>query len=187
MSVLRSSAAVYAKSDKNCGHEFFALIVKPTFAPVPVHLGNPGQLLAIGASAILPSFERNFAKLRFLRMSPNRYVRLQRLDMVRGAQRRAYSPIATVLELAGRYGFSELGRFPANLSNCSARPPFDDVALCASRSCETRLPNMHRLLNVPSATFKTIISGYQKVVGQVRLVQRGSACLRSSSPRNMVI
>jgi hypothetical protein len=39
-------------------------------------------------------------------MSPNRYVLLQRLDMVRAALRRAYSPTATVAELARRYGFS---------------------------------------------------------------------------------
>ena len=56
MSVLRSSAAVYAKSDKDCGEEFFALIVKPTFALVPVHLES--------RSIARNRRERNLAKLR---------------------------------------------------------------------------------------------------------------------------
>lgn len=49
----------------------------------------------------------------FLGMGPNRYVRLQRLNRVRAALRHADAPTATVSELAGRHGFSELGRFAA--------------------------------------------------------------------------
>jgi AraC-like DNA-binding protein len=48
---------------------------------------------------------------RFLGMSPNRYLRLQHLNMVRAALRRVDSANATVAELAERYGFKELGRF----------------------------------------------------------------------------
>jgi AraC-like DNA-binding protein len=47
----------------------------------------------------------------FLGMNPNRYIRLQHLNMVRAALRQAESPTATVSELATRFGFWELGRF----------------------------------------------------------------------------
>jgi AraC-like DNA-binding protein len=49
----------------------------------------------------------------FLGMNPNRYLRLQHLNMVRAALRRADIATATVGELAWLYGFSELGRFAA--------------------------------------------------------------------------
>jgi AraC-like DNA-binding protein len=47
----------------------------------------------------------------FLGLSPNRYLRLRHLNMVRAALRQAESPTATVSELATRFGFWELGRF----------------------------------------------------------------------------
>jgi transcriptional regulator GlxA family with amidase domain len=45
-----------------------------------------------------------------LGMGPNRYIRLQRLNLVRGALRRVEAP-RPIGEIARRYGFSELGRF----------------------------------------------------------------------------
>lgn len=48
---------------------------------------------------------------KFLGMSPSRYLRLRRLNMVREALRRADASTGTVAELARRYGFYELGRF----------------------------------------------------------------------------
>jgi AraC-like DNA-binding protein len=51
--------------------------------------------------------------LEFLGMNPNRYHRLQRLNALRAALRRVDTPTATVGELAGLHGFSELGRFAA--------------------------------------------------------------------------
>jgi AraC-like DNA-binding protein len=47
----------------------------------------------------------------FLGLSPGRYIRLRRLNMVRLALRRADPTIASVAEIAQRYQFSELGRF----------------------------------------------------------------------------
>src|SRR5262249_43246300 len=44
-------------------------------------------------------------------LSPSRYIRLRRLNMVRAALRRADPAIASVAEIAQRYQFSELGRF----------------------------------------------------------------------------
>jgi AraC-like DNA-binding protein len=47
----------------------------------------------------------------FLGMSPNRYLRLQHLNMVRAALRHVEAPSVTVSDLATRFGFWELGRF----------------------------------------------------------------------------
>jgi len=47
----------------------------------------------------------------FLGMSPSRYLRLQRLNLVREELRRVYTPTSTISEIARRYGFWELGRF----------------------------------------------------------------------------
>jgi AraC family ethanolamine operon transcriptional activator len=44
-------------------------------------------------------------------MSPSRYLRLRRLNMVRAALQRAKPAPGAIAELAKRYGFSELGRF----------------------------------------------------------------------------
>jgi AraC-like DNA-binding protein len=49
----------------------------------------------------------------FLGVSPSRYLRLRRLNMVRAALRRADPATARVAEIAQRYQFSELGRFAA--------------------------------------------------------------------------
>jgi AraC-like DNA-binding protein len=50
---------------------------------------------------------------KFLGMSPNRYLRQRRLNMVHAILRHAEQPPASVEEVARRYGFSELGRFAA--------------------------------------------------------------------------
>jgi AraC-like DNA-binding protein len=47
----------------------------------------------------------------FLGMGPNRYLRLQRLNLVRAALRRVEAPPPTIGKIAQRYGFLELGRF----------------------------------------------------------------------------
>ena len=47
----------------------------------------------------------------FLAISPSRYMLLRRLKAVRAALRDADPAIASVAEIAGKYGFTELGRF----------------------------------------------------------------------------
>jgi AraC-like DNA-binding protein len=63
--------------------------------------------------AIIGASERTLRECctKFLGMSPSRYLRLQRLNMVRVALRRADASTGTVAEVARRYGFYELGRF----------------------------------------------------------------------------
>jgi AraC-like DNA-binding protein len=50
---------------------------------------------------------------QLLGMSPLRYARLRRLNLVRSALLRANPKASTVAMIAGTYGFSELGRFAA--------------------------------------------------------------------------
>ena len=49
--------------------------------------------------------------IEFLAISPSRYMLLQRLKVVRTALRDADPTVASVAEIAGEYGFTELGRF----------------------------------------------------------------------------
>jgi len=46
-----------------------------------------------------------------LGMTPNKYIRLHRLELVRQALRTAESSTTTVTHIAAQFGFSELGRF----------------------------------------------------------------------------
>ena len=50
---------------------------------------------------------------QFLGMTPSRYLRLRRLNLVRAAIRHADPATASVAELAKQHGFTELGRFAA--------------------------------------------------------------------------
>jgi AraC-like DNA-binding protein len=59
----------------------------------------------------------------FLGMGPGRYIRLRRLNLVRGALRRANPATTSVSELARRYGFSELGRFAIWYRTLFGEPP----------------------------------------------------------------
>ena len=52
--------------------------------------------------------------VEFLGMSPSRYLRLRRFNMVRAALRRADPATATVAEIAQRYVFMDLGRFASD-------------------------------------------------------------------------
>ncbi len=65
----------------------------------------------ICASVGVPERTLRQCSAEFLRMSPSRYMRLRRLNLVRAALRRADPAVATVAGTARGYGFSELGRF----------------------------------------------------------------------------
>ena len=49
--------------------------------------------------------------LKYLGMSPKRYLWLRRMNLARRALRRANAETKTVTEIAAEYGFCELGRF----------------------------------------------------------------------------
>jgi AraC-like DNA-binding protein len=63
----------------------------------------------------------------FLGMSPSRYLRLRRLNMVRTELRRADPATARVAEIARRYQFSELGRFAATYRAVFGEMPSDTL------------------------------------------------------------
>jgi AraC-like DNA-binding protein len=59
----------------------------------------------------------------FLGISPIRYLLLRRLKAVRTALRSADPAAATVAEIAGNYGFTELGRFAGAYQTVFGEPP----------------------------------------------------------------
>jgi AraC-like DNA-binding protein len=88
----------------------------------------------------------------FLGMSPNRYLRLQRLNRVHAALRSVESPFVTVAELARRFGFPELGRFAGMYRLMFGEMP--STTLRRARSpAHTSLPKLHR---PPSSRSDTI-------------------------------
>jgi transcriptional regulator GlxA family with amidase domain len=71
------------------------------------------QISELCAAVGVPERTLRMCCAEFLGMSPNRYLRLRRLNMVRAVLRRTDSPPTSVEEAARCYGFSELGRFAA--------------------------------------------------------------------------
>jgi len=74
-------------------------------------LSEPLTVARISAEIGVPERTLRACCLHVLGMSPSRYLRLRRLNMVRPALQQANPAPGAVTELARRYGFSELGRF----------------------------------------------------------------------------
>jgi AraC-like DNA-binding protein len=72
----------------------------------------------------------------FLGMSPGSYVRLRRLNHVRATLTRANPETASIAEIAGRHGFSELGRFAA-----AYRVAFGEAPSITLRAARSRMVN----------------------------------------------
>jgi AraC-like DNA-binding protein len=64
---------------------------------------------------------------KFLGMSPGRYMRLRRLNMVRAELHRASPATSNIAEIARRYQFSELGRFAASYRAVFGEMPSDTL------------------------------------------------------------
>jgi AraC-like DNA-binding protein len=74
----------------------------------------------------------------FLGMSPARYMRLRRLNMVRAELHRADPKAASVATVARRYQFSELGRFAATYRAIFGEMPSDTLRRTGiMNSCES--------------------------------------------------
>jgi AraC-like DNA-binding protein len=65
------------------------------------------------AAVGVPERSLNMCCGDFLGMSPTRYMRLRRLNLVHVALKNASHASSQVSQIAKRYGFSELGRFAA--------------------------------------------------------------------------
>jgi AraC-like DNA-binding protein len=74
-------------------------------------LSEPLTVAGVSAEIGVPERTLRASCTEVLGMSPSRYLRLRRLNMVRAALHCANPAPGTITELAKRYGFSELGRF----------------------------------------------------------------------------
>jgi AraC-like DNA-binding protein len=93
------------------------------------------QISELCAAIGVPERTLRMCCAEFLGMSPNRYVRLRRLNMVRATLRRIDPLTASVGEVASRYGFSEPGRFAAIY-----RSVFGEMPSTTLRSARTTGP-----------------------------------------------
>ena len=76
-----------------------------------VRIDQPVRLSQVCAALGVPERTLRVCCAQFLGISPTRYLRLRRLNMVRAALRQADRATASVAEIARRHGFSEPGRF----------------------------------------------------------------------------
>jgi len=99
-----------------------------------LRLSEPLTVAGISAEIGVPERTLRACCLDILGMSPGRYLRLRRLNMVRAALQQSQPAPGSVSELAKRYGFSELGRFAAAYRETFGETP----------STTLRSPNLHR-------------------------------------------
>jgi AraC-like DNA-binding protein len=88
-----------------------------------LRLSEPLTVAGISAEIGVPERTLRACCLDILGMSPGRYLRLRRLNMVRAALQCANPAPGTITELAKRYGFSELGRFATSYRQTFGEPP----------------------------------------------------------------
>jgi len=78
-----------------------------------VHAALPTSTAELCAAVGVPQRTLQACCVEFLGMSPSRYLRLRRLNLVRAALQRADPTTASVAKIAESYQFFELGRFAA--------------------------------------------------------------------------
>jgi transcriptional regulator GlxA family with amidase domain len=88
-----------------------------------LRLGEPLTVAGIAAEIDVPERTLRACCMQILGMSPSRYLRLRRLNMVRAALQCAPPAPGTITELAKRYGFSELGRFATSYRQIFGEAP----------------------------------------------------------------
>jgi len=86
-------------------------------------LSEPLTVTWISAEIGVPERTLRACCLDILGMSPSRYLRLRRLNMVRAALQHANPAPGAITELARRYGFSELGRFATSYRQTFGEAP----------------------------------------------------------------
>lgn len=83
-----------------------------------------------------------------LGMSPNQYIRLRRLNLIRAALQRADQGDTSVEAVARHYQFGEPGRFAVTYRELFGESPSATLNRPASKSCEGRfLPKVHSRLS----------------------------------------
>ncbi len=101
-------------------------------------LSEPLTIVGISADIGVPERTLRACCMDILGMSPKRYLRLRRLNMVRTALQRAKPAPGAITELAKRYGFSELGRFATSYRQTFGEAP--SATLRASPQAMVRKP-----------------------------------------------
>jgi AraC-like DNA-binding protein len=86
-------------------------------------LSEPLTIGGISTEIGVPERTLRACCLDILGMSPNRYLRLRRLNRVRTALQRAKPAPGLITELARRFGFSELGRFATSYRQTFGEAP----------------------------------------------------------------
>jgi AraC-like DNA-binding protein len=88
-----------------------------------LRLSEPLTIAGMCAEIGVPERTLRACCTEVLGMSPSRYLRLRRLNMVRAALQGANPAPGAITELAKRYGFSELGRFAASYRQTFGESP----------------------------------------------------------------
>jgi AraC-like DNA-binding protein len=86
-------------------------------------LSEPLTVAGISAEIGVPERTLRACCMKILGMSPGRYLRLRRLNLVRTALQRAQPAPGLITELAKRHGFSELGRFATSYRQTFGEAP----------------------------------------------------------------
>jgi AraC-like DNA-binding protein len=79
----------------------------------------------------------------FLGIGPSQYMRLRRLNLAGAELRRADPSTENIADIAGRHGFSELGRFAVLYRTIFGERPSATLRRARSNPGGHRLPNMH--------------------------------------------
>jgi AraC-like DNA-binding protein len=88
-----------------------------------LHMSQPLTVAEMSAETGVPERSLRACCTQVLGMSPSRYLRLRRLNMVRAALQRAHPAPGIVSEIAKRCGFSELGRFATSYRDTFGEAP----------------------------------------------------------------
>jgi len=88
-----------------------------------IDFGKQPRLSELCAKIGVPQRTLRDCCVKFLGVSPGRYMRLRRLNLVRAELRRADPATSSVAQIARRYCFSELGRFAATYRGMFGESP----------------------------------------------------------------
>ena len=90
---------------------------------VALRLREPLTVAEISAEIGVPDRTLRACCTEVLGMSPSRYLRLRRLNLVRAALEQSQPAPGTISEVAKRYGFSQLGRFATSYRETFGEAP----------------------------------------------------------------
>ena len=102
-----------------------------------LHLSEPLTMTGVSTKIGVPERTLRACCTEVLGISPSRYLRLRRLNMVRAALQCTNPAPGTISELAKRYGFSELGRFATSYRQTFGEAPSETLR----RSSQTMVRN----------------------------------------------